>query len=175
MTDKAAPKAKKAKASDAPKVPGPKLITQAPGIGHNHTGEVNPEAVKLLNELLAFQLQKKSISKAERDVRNRLKYEFNILASSVAREVALRKLDADVRVQVETNHEDFKKLLGYQPQLDFVGGEVTASSAKAQPTEAELDARDPEPKRGPKHAAGFSVDEEGEEKAPAAGVITREG
>lgn len=187
MIDKAAPKAKKPKADAKPKVPGPKLVDKkAAGIGHNSdevlTGEKNPEAIKLITELMEFQDKKKAIAKAERDVRNKLKSQFKILASSVAREVALRKLDPDVRVQVETNHEDFKKLLGYQANLDFVNGLATEASQKAQPSE-----RSTEPKRG-----GVKRDEEGymigdEDKNPAASagedgegttpsnVITREG
>lgn len=179
MTDKAAPKGKK---HTAEKATGPKLVAKdiTPGIGHNHpnNGEKNPEAVKCLEELMEYQEQKKAIAKAERDVRNRLKSEFGILASSVAREVALRKLDADVRVQVETNHEDFKKMLGYQPSLDFVNGVATEASAKAQPKEADLE-RTTEPARGPKPPAvggkGFTVEDEDGEEAEAADVITREG
>lgn len=185
MNDRAAPKRKKpAKDKATKKVPGPKLVTVAPGIGHNgpHTGEKNPEAIKCMDELIEFQAQKKALAKAERDVRNRLKTEFGILASSVAREVALRKLDADVRVQVETNHEDFKKMLGYQPQLDFADGSTpTNASVKAQPKEAELE-RTTEPTRAPKPPAApegkvFTVEkDEGEEKdGDDSNVITREG
>lgn len=175
MSDRAAPKGKKHK-EKGDKVPAPKLVAKdiTPGIGHNHphTGEKNPEAVKCLDELMAFQEQKKAIAKAERDVRNRLKTEFGILASSVAREIALRKLDPDVRVQVETNHEDFKKMLGYQPSLDFVAGNATSASVKAQPSEAELE-RDTEPKR-PAFIANMNADESGEDDAED-NVITREG
>lgn len=191
MSDRTPPKSKKpAKDKEAKKAAGPKLVATAitPAIGHNGppTGEKNPEAIKCLDELMEYQVQKKAIAKAERDVRNRLKSEFGILASSVAREVALRKLDADVRVQVETNHEDFKKMLGYQPSLDFVGGKPTDASAKAQPTEAELE-RTTAPARGPKPPAtdgkGFTVEkDEGEEEegedgdqAQQSNVITREG
>src|SRR5262249_47280588 len=71
-------------------------------------------------------------------IRNRLKSEFGIMQTSVSRELALRKLDPDVRVQVESNHEDFKKMLGYQPQLDFSGAQPTKASEAQQPTEAEL-------------------------------------
>lgn len=183
-TDKAAPKAKKptkAKAKDEKKVPGPKLVAKdiVPGIGHNgpYTGEKNPEAVKCLDELLAIQVQKKALGKAERDVRNRFKSEFGILASSVSRELTLRKLDTDVRVQVETNHEDLKKMLGYQPSLDFTGTGITTASAKAQPSEDALDKRDTEPKREPKAHATFTApaDEDEEQEDGDDGVITREG
>lgn len=171
MTDKAAPKAKKPKKGEDTKVPGPKTVTiKAPGVGHNseNTGEKNPEAIKCLDELMAIEAQKKSLAKASRDVRNRLKSEFHILASSVSRELSLRKLDADVRVQVESNHEDFKKMLGYQPSLDFAGAQPTDASLKAQPPEAKLAERNTEPSRT-KPAEGFKV--EGE----PTGVITREG
>jgi len=183
MTSKAAPKASKKDATA--KKAGPKLVAKdiKPGIGHN-SGEKNPEAIKCIDELMAFQVQKKSIAKAERDVRNRLKSEFGILSTSVAREVALRKLDPDVRVQVESNHEDFKKMLGYQPQLDFAGGVATDASVKAQPSEAQL-----HDVRGNKGDERFEVEDadkgegetEGEEMPPVpdnlkrSGVITREG
>lgn len=171
MTDKAVPKASKKKAKA--KKPGPKIVP--PGIGHN-SGEQHPEVIKKILELMAFAAQKKSIAKAERDVRNSLKTEFGVMASSVAREIALRKLDPDVRVQVETNHEDLKKMLGYQPQLDFVAGAPTQASVKAQPDEAAL------AQKAPTFAVEEGEDDGGEEaeedaEAPARrpGVITREG
>lgn len=171
MTDKAAPKAKAKKKDKETKVPGPKLVSKDinHGVGHNsNTGEKNPEATKCLEELMALQAQKKTIARAERDIRNRLKSEFSILASSVSREISLRKLDPDVRVQVETNHEDFKKMVGYQPSLDFVNGVATEASQKAQ-------ARETEPNRAAQksHATEKSFSVEGTEKE--GGVITREG
>lgn len=181
MTDKAAPKASKGKKDATAKKAGPKLVaTDKPGIGHN-SGEKNPEAIKCIDELMQFQAQKKSIAKAERDVRNRLKSEFGILSTSVAREIALRKLDPDVRVQVESNHEDFKKMLGYQPQLDFAGDKPTDASVKAQPSEAKL-----HDVRGDKTAESFEVEdgeqEEGEDALSipenlrrTPGVISRQG
>lgn len=183
MTDKAAPKAKKPKKDEVTKVPGPKVViakTADGSIGHNsgeNNGEKNPEAVKCLDELMAIEAQKKALAKASRDVRNRLKSEFHILASSVSRELSLRKLDADVRVQVETNHEDFKKMLGYQPSLDFSGAQPTDASLKAQPSEAELTERNTEPTRGKAlkpDDKGFHVEGAAEGKE-GAGVITREG
>lgn len=158
MTDKAASKAKTAKKDKEPKVPGPKLVTKdlKAGVGHNsNTGEKNPEAIKCLEELMALQAQKKTIARAERDIRNRLKSEFSILASSVSREISLRKLDPDVRVQVETNHEDFKKMVGYQPSLDFVNGVPTEASQKAQARETEPNRSAQKPSTGEKV---YSVD-----------------
>ena len=176
MTSKPAPKSKKDKDAGTKK-PGPRLVVadMTPGIGHN-SGEKHPEVIKRIEELMALQAQKKSIAKAERDIRNSLKTEFGVLSSSVAREVALRKLDPDVRVQVETNHEDLKKMLGYQPQLDFVGGQPTDASIKAQPSEAELAGKEGfEVNDGEESAEDDQI--EGQHGMPPAprGVITREG
>lgn len=177
MTDKAAPKAKKSKKDEVAKVPGPKLVAKniVPGVGHNsNNGEKNPEAIKCLDELMGIEAQKKALAKASRDVRNRLKSEFHILASSVSRELSLRKLDADVRVQVESNHEDFKKMLGYQPSLDFVNGVATTASQKAQGSEG-AEGRNTEPNRTAHkpqaEEKGFEVDNNEKDS----GVITREG
>lgn len=175
MTDRAAPKPKKDKpAKDANKVAGPKLVDKdLKGVGHNHpplTGEKNPEAIKIMEEIIALEAQKKSIVKAVGTLRNRLRTEFAILASSVSRELSLRKLHIDVRVQVETNHDDFKKMLGYQPSLDFTGAKPTDASLKAQPSEAKLAERTTEPVR---RAPGTTDHEEGDDEDQ--GVITREG
>jgi hypothetical protein len=174
MKDRVQPKGKKpAKVKAGKKPAGPKLVAKdiKPGIGHN-SGEKHPEVIKCVDELMMYQTQKKSIAKAERDVRNRLKTEFGILSSSVAREVSLRKLDPDVRVQVETNHDDLKKMLGYQPQLDFDGERPTQASAKAQPSEAELTSEHPD-----EPDDGFEVedDEEPITKHSHKAVIEREG
>jgi hypothetical protein len=184
MTDRAAPKPKKEKKpQDAKAAPGPKLVAKdiTPGIGHNlPTGEKNPRACELFTELESYAAQKKAIAKAERDARNALKSECGILASSVAREMAMRKLDSDVRVQVETNYEDTKKMTGYQAQLDFVNGVATTASAKAQAPEGKAAERDTEPKRDPAeiaksafHVADGDEDPDGEDAE--GGVITREG
>jgi hypothetical protein len=180
MTDRAPPKGKKpAKGKTAKKAPGPKMAIVTPGVGHNnppYTGEKNPRACELFTELEDYAKQKKAIAKAERDARNALKSECGILASSVAREMAMRKLDSDVRVQVETNYEDTKKMTGYQPSLDFAGTKPTDASVKAQPKEAELEARNTEPNRAAAPSAGtFHVQEGEEEEGGEHNVITREG
>lgn len=182
MTDKVPPKTKTAKKAAAAKKPAPKAAIAS--MGHN-SGEKHPEVIKKILELMAFATQKKSIAKAERDVRNSLKTEFGILSSSVAREIALRKLDPDVRVQVETNHEDLKKMLGYQPQLDFVAGVATQASVKAQPSEDDLKAKESfkveGDDNGPEEQELSDEAPEEEETPPVPdnlkrpGVITREG
>lgn len=131
--------AKKPKTEKANKASGPKA--PAAGIGHN-SGKVIPELVKLVDEILAFDEQKKSIAKAQRDLRNRAKQEFGVLAGPLAHEIRLRKMDKDVRVQFEMGHTDLKTSLGYQPELDFVNGVATNVSQRAQPSEAELNGGD---------------------------------
>lgn len=180
MTDRVPPKPKKPTKDKDAKATGPRLVDKdiKSGIGHNgapHTGEKNPEAIKCLEELMGYQEKKKAIATAERDIRNRLKSEFGILASSVAREVSLRKLDPDVRVQVETNHDDFKKMIGYQPSLCFVNGQATLATQKAVEAQ-EKSMRNTEPARVPQpepEEKGFNVDDnDGEDDSS---VITREG
>lgn len=125
--DKAAPKPKKAKKQKAPKAPpGPKLIpanlTPAPA-GHN-SGEAIPALRGIIDEILAFAEQKKNIAKAERDLRNRAKTEFNVLSSVLAHEIRLRKMDNDVRIQFESGHHDLKVMTGYQQELDLKPGTI---------------------------------------------------
>lgn len=185
MTDKVPPKPKRTSKIDGKVLPGPKLVSTdvKPAIGHNsNNGEKHPEVIKRIEELMAFQGQKKAIAKAERDVRNSLKTEFNILSSSIAREIAMRKLDPDVRVQVEVNYEDLKKMTGYQPSLDFSGSNPTDASVKAQPSEEKLTERNTEPTRvaiNKPSTKGFLVadddDDDNNDDADDSHVITREG
>lgn len=162
MTDRAAPKAKTTKGKKAAKKPtGPKLVASnvKPGVGHNSNGEVVPGFVNLVDELLAINAQKKALGEAERTLRNKAKSEFGVLSGVLAHEMRLRKMDSDVRVQFESNHQDVKKMLGYQPELDFVGGTPTKASVAVQPTEAELAARNGDKK--------FTVDDADPTPVPA--------
>lgn len=126
----------------AKKATGPKAVS-AHGIGHN-SGQKIPALIKLVDELLDIGDKKKSLGKAERDLRNKAKTEFGILPGPLAHELRLRKMDEDVRVQFESNHGDLKTALGYQPSLDFEAGVPTKQSVKAQPAEAAMPV-EPEP------------------------------
>lgn len=191
MTDKVQPKgrkgAKKAKAEK--KLAGPKLAAKdiKPGIGHN-SGQVIPELVKIVDEILASAERQKTEAKLQRDLRNRAKTEFGVLSGPLAHELRLRKMDTDVRVQFESSHADLKHALGYQPSLDFQGGVATNASVKAQPPEAKMAKQQHHPKAEPQHGAeqGFEVEgdeaESGEEMPPlpdnlrrGKDVIEREG
>lgn len=159
MTDRAPPKAKKGAKKDTA-VKGPKKPKLDPhqlkGIGHN-SGQVIPELVNLVDELLASSERQKREGQLQRDLRNRAKSEFGVLSGPLSHEIRLRKMDKDVRVQFESGHGDLKQALGYQPELDFQDGVPTKASAKAQPSEAQMASKDPSPQR-------FEVDpEEGED------------
>lgn len=193
MTDKAAPKAKRGAKAEKPKKERPKLEPAKikHGIGHN-SGQVIPELVKLVDELLASGERQKHEGQLQRDLRNRAKSEFGVLSGPLSHEIRLRKMDKDVRVQFESSHQDLKGALGYQPELDFQGGVPTKASVKAQPSEAKLASKDPAPERfdveddEPDAANGGATSKESgyeEEEAKAAkpakhdkrDVIVREG
>lgn len=155
MTDKAAPKPRKARAKNGEKKPaGPKVVasTIKPGMGHNR-GQIVPEVKKIVEEILASATRQKAEGKIQRELRNKAKTEFGVLSGALSHEIRLRKMDPDVRVQFESSHQDLKQMLGYQPQLDFVGATPTQASVKAQPSEAE--------------AQRFSVDDGGEAQTKA--------
>lgn len=139
MTDKPIPKAKKGAKPGRPKKDRPKLEPSKikHGIGHN-SGQVIPELVNLVDELLASSERQKREGQLQRDLRNRAKSEFGVLSGPLSHEIRLRKMDKDVRVQFESGHVDLKHALGYQPELDFQDGVPTQASVKAQPPEAQL-------------------------------------
>lgn len=113
--------------------PGPKVVSENPNhIGHN-SGQVVPGLVKIVKELIHLGDQKKSIGKAERDLRNRAKSEFGVLSGPLAHEMRLRKMDQDVREQFESAHNDLKMALGYQTEMEFLknGEEAQIKKAKA--------------------------------------------
>lgn len=139
MTDRTAPKPRKGTKAPKPKKDRPKLEPTKikHGIGHN-SGQVIPELVNLVDELLASSERQKREGQLQRDLRNRAKSEFGVLSGPLSHEIRLRKMDKDVRVQFESGHGDLKQALGYQPELDFQGGVATQASVKAQPPEAQL-------------------------------------
>ena len=139
------------------KVSGPKKADKSVrGIGDN-SGKKIPGVIKLVDELLHYAEQKKKIAQAERECRNRAKSEFGIMSGPLAHELKLRKMDKDVRVQFESNHQDLKTALGYQPELDFAGAQPTRASAAAQPSEAEM------ADRAEDDEDGYSVNDDAEE------------
>lgn len=124
IVDIAAPRPPKKKGEK--KAPGPKLAAEAltpASAGHN-SGEAIPALVSIVDEILASDERVKEEGKLKRDLRNRAKTEFGILSSVLAYEIRLRKMDKDVRIQVESGHHDLKCMLGYQASLDLKPGTV---------------------------------------------------
>lgn len=102
------------------KKPKPPLVGTK--VGHN-SGLI-PAAVAHVDAILAIDLKIKELGKAKRDHRNALKGEFGILSATQNYEISMRKKDKDVRIQIESNIQDFKTMLGYQPSLDLKEGTV---------------------------------------------------
>lgn len=130
--DVAAPKPKKKKGDKAVKKEMKKLTpvsltpaAPAAPVGHNSgNGEVVQGLVDVINEILTLDEKKKEISKAQRDLRNKAKTEFGIMAGPLAHEIRLRKMDRDVRIQFESSHHDLKVMTGYQLALDLKDGTI---------------------------------------------------
>jgi len=102
----------------AGKVEKAKDDAAAAAAGHN-SNLVIPELVDMMTEDLALDEKKKEITRAQTDIRNRAKTQFGILKATWQREKQLRKMDQEVRAQLEINHAELKGMLGYQETLQF--------------------------------------------------------
>ena len=87
-------------------------------IGHNSAEEI-PELKELLAETLAIAESRKALNKAERDIRNKVKTQYNIPSANWAHRVRLAKFADDVRIQFESQDHDLRNMLGYQAALDL--------------------------------------------------------
>lgn len=110
---------KKAKLTDA-SIRNDAKLAGSPG----HNSQVVPELLELMDEDLALDEKKKELGKAQLAIRNRVKAEFGVPKKTWNAEKALRKLDAEVRVQHEASLHDLKGMLGYQASLDLQPGTV---------------------------------------------------
>ena len=120
---------KSAKAKkDKPQLVASDLKAPVPSIpateGHNSTSTIIPGVVALFEEIEATYEPIKALQKIQKDCRNRLKTEFNISKRNVADELRMRKLDRDVRIQIESGAHDLKEMLGYQASLDLAANTV---------------------------------------------------
>lgn len=109
------------------KKPPKATLVPIKGIGaaaSGHNSGLVPAAVELVNEILDYDEKIKELGKAKRDIRNRLKNEFGVLAAVQNYEISMRKKDQDVRIQIESGIRDFKTMLGYNAALDFKEGTV---------------------------------------------------
>lgn len=100
-----------------------------------HNSGLIPAAVEIVKEILEWDAKIREINKAKRDLRNRLKNEFGVLAAVQGYEIAMAKKDPDVRLQIESGIVDFRKMLGRQMDLDLKEGTVARTEEEyADPT-----------------------------------------
>lgn len=91
-------------------------------IGAGDNSGVVPGMVEIVEEILSIDEKIKELNKAKRDLRNKAKNEFGVLAFNLNEEVRFRKLDRDVRIQYESGRVDLQAMLGYQASLDLLPG-----------------------------------------------------
>lgn len=94
-----------------------------PQMGHNSGAHVNKPLVKIFEKYESLENNKKEINKAQRDLKAAAKSEHNVQTKNFTAEIALRKLDQDVRVQFEQGQKDLQSQLGYQFALGLTEGE----------------------------------------------------
>jgi hypothetical protein len=112
------PKLKPAKKLSADKVEKMEVV----GTGDNSGVVVG--MVEIVDEILILDEKIKELNKAKRDLRNKAKNEFGVLAFNLNEEVRFRKLDRDVRIQYESGRVDLQTMLGYQASLDLLDNTV---------------------------------------------------
>lgn len=103
----------------APKLSADKM-PKVPVVGAGDNSGVVQGMVDIVEETLAIDEQIKELNKAKRDLRNKAKNEFGVLAFNFNEEVRFRKLDRDVRIQYESGRVDLQTMLGYQASLDLL-------------------------------------------------------
>lgn len=104
------------------KKPAAEMVEKKEVIGAGDNSGVVPGMVEIVDEILALDEKIKELNKAKRDMRNKAKNEFGVLAFNLNEEVRFRKLDRDVRIQYESGRVDLQTMLGYQASLDLLPG-----------------------------------------------------
>lgn len=116
------PKLKLTKSASRKAKASPRVARGAAG----HNSGVNTPLVTLFDEYERLDANKKEITKAQSDIRARAKDEHGVAKKNFTHEIALRKLDAAVRVEFEQGQKDLQDMLGYQFSLEILqqqGGE----------------------------------------------------
>jgi hypothetical protein len=101
--------------------------------GHN-SGGINPEVQNLFAEDEKLEDAIKVLQKDRKAIRVRAKEEFGIPLRVWAIEKAMRKLDVNVRAEIEQAHSDLKMMIGYQMALNLVA--PAAKDEENDPVEA---------------------------------------
>lgn len=103
--------------------------------GHN-SGVVNPEVQKLFSDHEAIQESIKTLQKDQKSLRVRAKDEFGIPTRVFTIEMSMRKLDPNVRAEIEQAHADLKAMTGYQMALNLLPHSEGSEGEENDPVEA---------------------------------------
>ena len=109
------------------KLPAPKRAKKKAkaNIGHNSNSGVNKPLIKIFEQYESLAKNAKEIGKAQRDLKAKAKEEHGVQTKNFTAEIALRKLDSDVRTQFEQGQKDLQDRLGYkQLELALDGDEA---------------------------------------------------
>lgn len=87
--------------------------------GHN-SGGINPEVQNLFAEDEKLEESIKTLQKDRKSIRVRAKEEFGIPLRVWSIEKSMRKLDVNVRAEIEQAHADLKAMTGYQMAMNLV-------------------------------------------------------
>lgn len=114
--------------------------TEVAPAGHNR-GQVIPDLAKDFEEIESIREQKRVLSKAETEVKNRIKKKYNFSKRAVSDELKDRAMDKTTRTQHESERHDLKVALGYQMSMDLLAGTVGRTENEfADPSDPEAEA-----------------------------------
>ncbi len=101
--------------------------------GHN-SGLINPLIQEIYSGYEQIEESIKALNKDKKALRVKAKEEFGVPTRVFSIELSMRKLDPNVRAEIEIAHQDLKAMLGYQMALNFHDDNV--KSEKNDPIEA---------------------------------------
>lgn len=106
---------------------------QRASMGHN-SGLINPVIQKLYTDYEQIEQNIKALNKDKKALRVKAKEEFGVATRVFSIELSMRKLDENVRAEIEQGHADLKCMLGYQMALNFA--DQNAKEMTSDPIEA---------------------------------------
>lgn len=101
---------------------------KAAAVGHN-SGLVNPLVQEMYKQHEELAQSIKALQKDQKAIRVKAKDEFGIATRVFSIELQLRKLDVNVRAEIEQGHADLKAMLGYQMALQLAAPEPTETDS----------------------------------------------
>lgn len=114
------PKAKKAKAKSPKAAKAKKSAAKSPLIGHNSNGQINKPLLKLLNDHIKCDQDKKAITLTQRHIKADAKDKHGVDKAVFDHQVKLMKMDAARAAMFEQGHQQLKDSIGYQHSMEFL-------------------------------------------------------